>query len=342
MCGDGTAAGDEQCDDGNLINLDGCDSSCHYETLMRLDTFSISRDPAPSFCLHKSNAFGTALAAEVTDLLAKSLNDATEGGSNNMLLSLEGLDDLAGTSDSSFSLAMSSGLLDPRYESKWAPGAIDAWFIANPDDIDATAKLTQLLGPGAIASNVLTGGPGALRIRAVLGTTTNDLFSRDTTIRALVDKTPAPDQPAPPPNTLGSGQKVFQSLTATASDQGLCSNITVESLSKTNIPGDFAIGANACQASCSDSHSYVFCGPGQPVGPNCNSFLDALVGGCKITVLCLPAILPAQPDVGSNGNPPAPITLDSNNKAQFTVPTDGYSLQLRFKAKRAHLTNNLP
>ena len=31
MCGDGIASGTEQCDDGNLDGLDGCDADCRVE-----------------------------------------------------------------------------------------------------------------------------------------------------------------------------------------------------------------------------------------------------------------------------------------------------------------------
>jgi cysteine-rich repeat protein len=32
ICGDGNWAPEEACEDGNLNNLDGCDSTCHPET----------------------------------------------------------------------------------------------------------------------------------------------------------------------------------------------------------------------------------------------------------------------------------------------------------------------
>ena len=41
-CGDGILAGSEQCDDGNHTNLDGCDASCKFEQVHRVNVFKIA------------------------------------------------------------------------------------------------------------------------------------------------------------------------------------------------------------------------------------------------------------------------------------------------------------
>jgi len=61
VCGDGLVGAGEQCDDGNLVKLDGCDASCRYEAVVRLDNFTISNGPSATFCAHPANTYGSAL-----------------------------------------------------------------------------------------------------------------------------------------------------------------------------------------------------------------------------------------------------------------------------------------
>jgi hypothetical protein len=75
-----------------------------------------------------------------------------------------------------------------------------------------------------------------------------------------------------------------------------------------------------------------------PVTANCNSLLDALVGGCNV-VLGLAAINATQPDVAGNGGKVTKLTVGAKNKV--TVPagdTDAYSSYLTFAAERAHFS----
>jgi cysteine-rich repeat protein len=346
VCGDGVIAGNEQCDDGNTKNLDGCDSNCRYETVMRLSRFEITRDPAPGFCTHQGNAVGQSFSTEVAQAFDDNITATITGGAYNEFFSFGGLDDLTGTDASNFELAMVSGSLDPKYFGTWSPTTPDEWYLADTDLLDPkTDKPTELLAPAMIKSNELTAGPSSLLIRIITGTTVSEFDSRDTSIDASIDTSPAPNAPKPPPSALASGLAVFQSLTATATDQGLCGVATVASLATTPLPQDFCLGPNACQDSTtctSGTRTYTYCGAGLPVGPGCNSLLDVIVGGCKVTSLCVEAVTPTQPDVGTGGNAPAKLTLGTSNKVTPSVPTDGYTFFAHFAASRAHLTNNLP
>src|SRR5262249_26726203 len=121
-----------------------CDSTCRYETVMRLTYLDVRTTVAPSFCLHTKNAFGSALASEVAIQLDKSIAAATDGGENNMLLDFVGIDDLTGKTAPSISLGLVASKLDPRYESKWAPKGLDAWFLARPEMIDSAGAPVEL------------------------------------------------------------------------------------------------------------------------------------------------------------------------------------------------------
>ena len=70
--------------------------------------------------------------------------------------------------------------------------------------------------------------------------------------------------------------------------------------------------------------------------------LDLLVGGCKQTALCISSVTATQPDVGTGGNPPATLVSGPGNKVTPSVPTDAYTLYVRLKGVRGHITNNLP
>jgi hypothetical protein len=58
--------------------------------------------------------------------------------------------------------------------------------------------------------------------------------------------------------------------------------------------------------------------------------------------LCLTAVTPTQPDIGTEGRLPEPIALGPNNRSVLLNSTDAYSLYVWISANRAHLTNNLP
>jgi cysteine-rich repeat protein len=344
VCGDGAIVGTEQCDDGNTQNLDGCDSSCRYEALTRFTDFEVETGTAPSYCAHQGNAFGTAFAGEVAQAFGQSIQATIDGGAYNLMLDLGGLDDLTGADAASLDLSLLTADLDPKDPNPWTPTAIDGWYLAQSDMIDSMGKPSEILSPASIVSHVLTGGPSSIHVRLLSGTTVSEFDSLDTSIRATIETTPAPDVPAPPPASLAPGLKVLVSISALGAGKGLCGAVTVASLANVVAPQDFALGPNACLGppTCSGSPTYTYCGPGQPVTASCSSMLDVLVGGCKVTALCIPAIKPTQPDVGTGSNPPATLAPGANNKVTPSVPTDGYSFYLGMSGARAHVTNNVP
>jgi hypothetical protein len=71
--------------------------------------------------------------------------------------------------------------------------------------------------------------------------------------------------------------------------------------------------------------------------------VDVVVGGCAVSPpLCLPLLVPTQPDVGTGGQPPATLTADpTTGKVTVVQPEDAYSTWLEFAAERVHMTNNL-
>jgi cysteine-rich repeat protein len=334
-CGNGTIEAPEQCDDGDTSNLDGCDSNCKYEAVMRLRNASIQGGTAPSFCSVTKNQLGAvALTQTALGQVNPSLQSGIDEGSTNVLVQALGLDDLTGTSDNSLELGIMAGSLDPAKPNWPATGnPIDWWFLVQNNTVDANGLPTGKLTGGAIAAKVLTAGPSDVNLSLLLSGSPAVLEMRDAKMRGMVTGTPS--VPAPPPQTLASGLTVFPEVQADQANQGLCGNITVASLAKIPIPESLTTGIGNC------SQDYTYCGENMPVGPNCNSLLDAIVNGCNV-FLGIAAINKTQPDVPKPGGSLTPLSVDAGTKkvpaAQSDNNKDAYSAYLRFNARRAHIT----
>jgi cysteine-rich repeat protein len=374
VCGDGAIGSNEQCDDGNLNNLDGCDASCQYEAVARMTMLSIVSGTAPPHCTPATNQFGSAFQPGMIALLNNELTQSVASGSFNLFVQLLDLDALDGSDDAALGFGTLIGDLDTRHPDAWTAGSIDYWFLASADSIDAQGKPLAVVTGASLVSKLLSADAPILKLP--FGGSALEL--RDAHLRAKFGD--ATDVPAPPPSKLATGLAVFQTLSAVGGGLGLCGNATVESLSKVPLPKTFAAGGlAACEeiatlTTCltpptTSSHVYTWCGehcgnPGDsdydatgcgscapercnsnPVAAGCNSLLDAIVGGCIVNPPdCVTAFLPTQPDTGSGGQPPATLQGNPANGHKVTVsaPNDGYSAFFEFSANRAHLTNNLP
>jgi len=342
VCGNGTIEAPEQCDDGNTANLDGCDSKCGYETVVRMVDLDIMGGAAPGFCSVTKNQLGNvALTSTARDSLNGDLQTSVDKGSTNLLIDLLGLEELTGTSDPSVELGLVAGALD-KAKGAWpvdGSNPIDWWFLADPATVDGSGSPTGKLSGGKIEAKLLTAGPSNIDLTLVLGGATAVLSMRDAKLRGVASG--APDVPAPPPASLASGLGVFRELVANQGNQGLCGNVTVESLAKIPIPEALTTGLSACQ-DCPASNTYTFCGKDQPVSDSCNSLLDALVGGCKAFLFAVTVINPTQPDVAKPNGSPTPLSTQGSLNKVPSADTDGnldaYSSFLSFRARRAHVT----
>lgn len=337
-CGNGTIEGTEQCDDGNTTNLDGCDSQCKYEVMHRLSKVEIMGGTAPAFCTPTTNRLGnTALTSTARNQINPSLQDGINEGTTNVIVQALGLDDLTGTADPSLELGIMTGILDPAKGTYPAGNPIDWWFLIAPSTIDANRLPTGKLS-ASLAAKTVTAGPANVLLTLLLAGSPAVLEMRSARITATTVGTPS--TPAPPPNQLAAGLVVFPDIKGDGTGQGLCGNITVESLSQIPIPESLTSGSTPCRAQCSNSEAYTYCGANQPVGPGCNSLLDALVGGCRASILCITAINKTQPDVPA-GSSVQTLTLGANNKvptSQTAGNKDAYSSYMCFYGKRTHAT----
>jgi len=346
VCGNGTIEGAEQCDDGNLRNLDGCDKSCKYEVVGRMTNIAIQGTAAPPGCTPTTNALGTrAVTNAALGTLNQSLTTGITDGTTDVMTYFEGLDDLTGVSDpNGLNIGVVAGSLDPAKGAWPMNNPIDWWFFAAGSNVSMGLP-TGVLTNGTLSARALAAGPSDVSLTLLLAGSPALLEMLQARIWATLNGNPAPNTPAPPPAQLASGLVVFQTFTGSGNNQGLCGNITVESLAQIPAPQSLSVGgSNACGTGLlcgSGAKKYTYCGMGMPVGPNCNSLLDILVGGCQVAGCLVTAINPTQPDVPFNGTV-ANLTLGPGNKVpanQTTGDKDAYSSYLKFDGNRAHFTS---
>jgi hypothetical protein len=278
-----------------------------------------------------TNALG---AKAITGVALNQLNGvlATDVamGIVNVTTQLIGLTDLTGVTSTGFTLGIIDAIPDPA---KGVPinNPIDWWLFANYSTVSMGLP-TGVFNGVKLMNRQFSGASNTVSLTLNLAGTPAVLTMTSAHIGGTLNGSPPPNVPAPPPTTLAPGLTVFQSITANGFGQGLCGNITVASLAAVPLPGALASGgATGCD------ESYTYCGDGKPVGPSCNSLLDAIVGGCHILNGLITAINPTQPDVPANA--PA-LTVGSNMKVTVTAQNgmDAYSAFLAFAAVRTHLT----
>jgi cysteine-rich repeat protein len=333
VCGNGIIESGEECDDGADFRLDGCSAECTYEHVQRMIQIELVDGMSPATCTPNTNAFGRAFTptglAAINSLVSAGIAD----GSIDSLLQVLSLDDPAAVTDP----ALDVGVLSAQPDLRGGGATLDSWHVASPEALDAD-DLPVIQLPGSVASRSLTAGPTRIEIDFFGGT----LTVRDSWITAIVD--PQVSLPAPPPDQLAAGFQSFEALTADDGQHGLCGNTTVGTLALLPIPEELGAGGmGECSSSCPDSGSYVWCGEGNPVGPDCNSLLDVLVSGCAVSPpLCIGLADPTQPDVGTGGQAPELLVADPTTfKVTVVEPEDAYSMWVEFASQRVHMTNNI-
>jgi cysteine-rich repeat protein len=339
-CSDSTIAGEEQCDDGNVVNLDGCDLQCRYELYLRVNSMEIKSGPAPAWCDQQTNGLGSALTDLALGQVNPSLQDGINTGGTNIILQPLGLDDLTGSDDSAFDLGVTSGEPDPAAGTWPANDPLDWAFLLDPASLDANGVPTARLQPSTLTAHALASGPSSINLSLTISGSLANLEILNASLRGRV--TGATSTPAPPPPQLAPGISVLEMVEANGADEGLCGNVTVDSLSKIAIPEALTTGIGAC-GDCAGSHAYTYCGADQPVGPNCNSLLDALVGGCKALVCVQEVVVPTQPDV-KNGGATLAVAGPTNKvpDADTNGNKDAYSAFFTFTAKRQKASGKQP
>jgi len=331
-CGNGTLDAGEDCDDSNTHNLDGCDSTCHYEVFSRLTDLQISGMRAPAACTPRTNQLGRmALTGTAIGQLNPTLRTDVSNGTLNVLIQALGMTDLTGASDT-FMMGVMNGSPDPAAGTWPAAGnPIDWRFFIDHNSVTATGAPVAIMPASTTAARVLTGGPANIVIPINLGGSLATLSLLSTHVLGTIGAMTS--HPTYPPS-LRPSLNTFTTITGNMDGtNGLCGNVSVTSLAQIPLPATLATGGGTpCGA------NYTYCGMGMPVGPTCNSLLDAIVNGCTVFGF-VTAINRTQPDVAGAGTVRTLSVDPTTHKvlaSQLAGNVDAYSSYFLFTANRTH------
>jgi cysteine-rich repeat protein len=317
-CGDGVREAGEQCDDGNKLSLDGCDSACQFEESQRV-TALLQQFDVDAFC--PTNAIGGALTPDGQQIIQGTWDAPVADGTLSIVFKFLGLQSLTG-GDTPFTLgfvkARAGGrtVLPPGVENTCGNGVceqstilgdtesvftcdldctydgtkdLDWWYVRDPASVDASETPKEQLS-GEIRSGVLTAGPGTVTVNLLFAFQPADVTLYDTTVVAAVDgavTAPTLATAMAPPGHLAS-EHLLPSLTSVSGSTAgsLCSQVSSASFFRTPIPP-------LLQAFCTGPDNST------PAFATSNTLLDIFVVGCAVNGT--PAINPVQPDGARDG-----------------------------------------
>jgi cysteine-rich repeat protein len=307
VCGDGARQTGEQCDDGNTLNLDGCNSVCKFEQDQRVNSLNM-QFVTDTTCA--KNALGGAIAGVAQGQLQTPITNGVDNGSITMLTAMLGITDLTGTNEASFKMGLLGGT--PVAGSGYNGASdLDWWYTANPSDIDANRIPIDEVN-ASISSHNLSAGPASFKLPPLLGGTTGLQLS-NTMIKAT---TGATSTPLVSSNNMPPGHLPTENLDPALMSYGsmsagsLCGGLDAFSLAAAPVPAALQSGgAAACSAGYTAN----------------NSLLDMLVGGCVVGGF-ITVVNPTQPDTADPNAPVAgagaPYLLIENGSHQVSACKD--------------------
>jgi cysteine-rich repeat protein len=289
MCGNGIRDAGEQCDDGNLIRLDGCGPDCKFEQVQRAIWFKM-QFTTDTVCVR--NRLGVAVVnGTAQSQLQSSIDVGIADGSITVLLTALGISDLSGTNEAAFPLGFVNGTPETRGGALPYDGTndLDWWYNVVPTSVDgARVPLSSL--PAGITAHLLTAGPGAVQVPLFAGSSVR-MTSTQLSVTTGASSTPLASAVGDPPGHLASENldPALQSYatcgTTTSAGAGhICGDVVARSLASLPINPSLV-------STCSEGYTVA------------NSMLDVYVGGCKAFGI-ITIITPSQPD---RSDPDAPI-----------------------------------
>lgn len=309
-CGNGIREPGEQCDDGNALNLDGCDSSCQFEQAARVTQLKqqFSHDAS---C--QKNVLGEAFTEVIQSTLQDVNWDQPVGdGRQNIVFKFLGLTDLTGTSGQ-FSL----GFVDAKPVECSSPNCynghndLDWWYVRTPASVDANEDPLVKL-PGQITNGHVKAGPGTISLNLLFGLEPTQITLHnavvDTDLNGPVN-TPRVSQNGRPPGHLAS-ENLLPTLTSFSSSTtgSMCSDVSAASFFNKSMPALVLTIFNCLLPDAST-----------PTFSSSNRLLDLFVAGCVTfdpsddTHTPVPVVTPTQPDGSLDGATYQFIINDSSN-----------------------------
>lgn len=270
-CGNGILEGNEECDDGNNLNFDGCNASCHVEQSQRVTSMQMQFS-TDSVCA--ANALGGAIVLSYAQTqLQTGLTNGVNSGSISILLTLVGATDSPGTNQSGLVLGVLGGAPEEPAGSPTYNGSsdLDWWYLPDSASVDASGEPTAKITANA-AGGVLNAGPGSFTLPLTIGAGVTELSMSAATLHMPIGSNSAPTESTSglPPGYLASQHLSpnFRSVETTgstnASEAGtLCGNVSAASLATALLPSSVT---QACTS---------------PTYTASNTILDLIIGGCS-------------------------------------------------------------
>ena len=268
VCGDGCrdASRGEQCDDGNLVNLDGCDSSCHFEQNQRATSASVL-PAADSFCT--ANALGGAIGSDAQSTVQSQIDTAIGNGTMNVMFAVLGLADPTGQ-NGTLQLGPVTGfaVAAPLHETYSGTSDLDWWYTTQASSLDGNRVPANLIPASISHTNLVTTAPGSMVLTLPLGSGPVALKATSVKVKASVGGSSAPTESVrgvTPGHSIG--EQLDPALVAFASmgNGEICGNISTASLASAPVAQTLQTGGSAS------------CDEGYGAG---NNMLDVIVGGC--------------------------------------------------------------
>jgi cysteine-rich repeat protein len=284
-CGDRHRDPGEQCDDGNLVNLDGCSAACSFEEVQRVDTLTLALGTDADCTV---NSLAPLLTGTFGQFLAPYIVNALQNGlslqNSTLLLPFVTLADPQGGNGS-----VSLGFVGATFAGA-AVNPLDAWYTAAPTELDALRHPLLTIG-GTIASKNLAAGPGALQMTLDLGSGPHVYRASHARLFGHIGASSAPLISAAG-TTSGhlASENLDPALTSFASIDGgrLCGNLSAESLASALIPAVPSVPvAGLGTVQCDQGYTTT------------NSMLDLLASGCTVaggSIVVASAVQPDQTD----------------------------------------------
>jgi len=298
VCGDGIRETGEQCDDGNLVDLDGCDSTCQFEQVTRA-TQIVLQWAHDTFCTKDVllEAILNAGIGNVHGTLQGDVNTYVTNATDNVIFKYFGITDLTGQSGMA-SVGSYNATLTSAYTGAFTGNADLDWWYA----LDATtAGGSPLFTPstkesaGTFTGGVLNAAGGHVLVSA-FGTALLDLANIKLQLPIASPATKPTASTGAPPGHL-AGENLDPALTSFKTAGGtnttptglLCGDTTAISLAATPVPSQL-------QSNCQQNFTAA------------NNMLDVFVDGCTnllvgtiINVTQPDQVNPDAPPVGAGG-----------------------------------------
>ncbi len=304
ICGNGIREAGESCDDSNTKNLDGCDSACKFEQVLRSSWLHMQFGTEAPFC--PANALGGSISAAAQGQIQMSLDTGIQDGSISTMFKIMGLNDLSGNSDPFVEIGFLTGtpvagaMYDGTNDLEW-------WYTISAATIDANRNPLDKL-TGYISGKTLYGGPGNVSLSINFAGIPATLRMSNAQVIASIGAVSTPlmsSGTTPGHRAIENLDPALQSYASHGSpdDTGagrLCGNVSATSLNAIPVPPALTMGMLACDEGYTSQ----------------NTLLDIIVGGCKVFGF-VNVITATQPDQSNPAMPVAgagaPYTFTTNS-----------------------------